>query len=181
MGTRSKEAEKMSELEKVNQLPEQTTPELIAAFQQALVHMDDFRQDLAEQGNWEALAQGLIHLNEFKKNLSILIEAIELNINETLPDKKVVAPGIGIIEKRTSSSKKWESERLLNEIVRSCLDNGTGEITPSDVMGLIDVLKRVLPLTASLGWRSTELERHGFAPKEFSDTVWGRKTVSIKK
>jgi hypothetical protein len=183
MGTQSKEAEEMSELERIgNDLPEiDTTPNLIAEFQKALIHMDDFRQDLADTGNWEALAHGLTQLSEFKKNLSMLIESIELDINKLLPEKKVIMEGLGIIEKRTSTSKKWESERLLDNIVRRCLDNGTGEITPADVMHLVETLKRVLPLTASLGWRSTELELHGFDPKDFSDTVFGRKTVTIKK
>lgn len=173
----------MSELDKINEavLAANTTPNLIAEFQKALIHMDDFRQDLADTGNWEALAHGLVQLSEFKKNLSMLIESIELDINKLLPEKKVIMEGLGIIEKRTSTSKKWESERLLDNIVRRCLDNGTGEITPADVMHLVETLKKVLPLTASLGWRSTELELHGFDPKDFSDTVFGRKTVTIKK
>lgn len=110
----------MSELERIgNDLPEiDTTPNLIAEFQKALIHMDDFRQDLADTGNWEALAHGLTQLSEFKKNLSMLIESIELDINKLLPEKKVIMEGLGIIEKRTSTSKKWESERLLDNIVR---------------------------------------------------------------
>jgi hypothetical protein len=183
MGTQSKEAEKMSELEKISSelSAVDATPNLIAEFQKALIHMDDFRQDLTDTGQWEALAHGLTQLSEFKKSLSVLIESIELDINKLLPEKKVVVEGIGIIEKRTSTSKKWESDRLLDNIVRRCLDNGTGEITPTDVMRLVDTLKKVLPLTASMGWRSTELELHGFDPKDFSDTVFGRKTVTIKK
>lgn len=173
----------MSELERIEDesVVSVSAPNLIAEFQKALIHMDDFRQDLADTGQWEALTHGLVQLSEFKRNLSMLIETIESDVNRLLPEKKVVVEGLGIIEKRTSSSKKWESERLLDNIVRRCLDNGTGEITPADVMHLVATLKKVLPLTASLGWRSTELELHGFDPKEFSDTVFGRKTVTVKK
>jgi hypothetical protein len=48
-------------------------------------------------------------------------------------------------------------------------------------MKLIDVLKKVLPLTGSLGWRSTALQEVGFDPKAYSDITYGRKTISIKK
>ena len=169
----------MSEIELVNGEIGKHVPDVIEMFQQVLVKMDDFRAELVEARDWEALAHGVIQLMDFKKNLSLLIESIELNINELLPEKKVAVPGVGIIEKRTSSSKKWESDVLLDHIVRECLDNGTGEITPTDVMNLVETLKKVLPLTASLGWRSTELQKIGFDPKSYSDVTYGRKTISI--
>lgn len=171
----------MSEIELSGSGLQKQVPDVIEMFQQVLVKMDDFRSGLVEQGDWEALAHGITQLQDFKKNLSMLIETIELNINELLPEKKVVLPGVGIIEKRTSSSKKWDSDALLNRIVRSCLDNGTGEITPQDVMRLIDTLKLVLPFTPSLGWRSTEIQKIGLDPKDYSDVTYGRKTISIKK
>lgn len=171
----------MSDIELVNGEISRQVPDVIEMFQQVLVKMDDYRGGLVADGDWEALAHGVVQLMDFKKNLSMLIETIEMNINELLPEKKVALPGVGIIEKRTSSSKKWESETLLNHIVRECLDNGTGEITPADVMKLIDVLKKVLPLTGSLGWRSTALQEVGFDPKAYSDITYGRKTISIKK
>lgn len=145
------------------------------------MEMDAFRGGLAESKDWRALAEGLVQLQEFKKNLGILIDAIETNINELLPEKKVVIEGLGIIEKRTSTSRKWESETLIDHIVRECLDTGTGEITPSDVFRLVETLKKVLPLTASLGWRTTALKEIGFDPDSYSDVTFGRKTVSIKK
>lgn len=177
----SKGAKAMSEIELSSGDLAKQVPNVIEMFQQVLVKMDDFRGDLVAAGDWQGLAHGVTQLMDFKKNLSMLIETIETNINEMLPEKKVVLPGVGIIEKRTSSSKKWDSEELLNHIVREFLDTGTGEITPTNVMNLIEALKKVLPLTPSLGWRSTALQEIGFDPKSYSDVTYGRKTISIKK
>lgn len=143
--------------------------------------MDDFRAELAKAGDWNALSHGLVALQEFKKNLGALIYSIENDIHNTIPEKKMVVEGLGIIEKRTSTSRKWDSELLINRIVRKYLDNGTGEITPADVMELVDTLKKVLPLTASLGWRTTALRDIGFEPDDYSDVTFGHKTVSIKR
>lgn len=171
----------MSSIERINNGIETSRPGIIEEFNQALVHMDKFREELALAGDWNALTHGLAALIEFKKNLSMLVDAIETNIHECLPEKKVVVEGVGIVEKRTSTSRKWESEQLLNHIVRDRLDNGTGEITPADVMNLVEALKSVLPLTASLGWRTTALKELGFDPDNYSDVTFGRRTVSIKR
>lgn len=171
----------MSEIELAGSALSTQTAALIDTFNYVLVEMDDFQNTLAKSGDWEALAAGVVQLIEFKKNLSILIDTINHNISEILPEKKVALEGIGVIERRVPTNRKWESETLLDHIVRECLDNGTGEITPADVMNLVDVLKKVLPITASLGWRTGALKEIGFDPDSYSDVSFGRKTVSIKK
>ena len=69
------------------ELPDRVTGGAIAAFQNALMQMDDYRKDLAEAEDWEALCHGLTNLIEFKQNLSALVEAIQHDIlmTETLP------------------------------------------------------------------------------------------------
>lgn len=155
------------------------TADVIAVFNTVLLQMYDYRKELVEQGDWDALCRGLVNLNDFKTNLTMLIQAIEADIYETLPEKKVIIEGIGIIEKRRSSSKKWDSEGLLNNIVNARLNNGTGEITPTDVFELVETLKRVMPITASLGWRTTELKKENIDIDNYCDVTWGRPTVSI--
>lgn len=163
------------------ELPDRVTGGAIAAFQNALMQMDDYRKDLAEAEDWESLCHGLTNLIEFKQNLSALVEAIQHDIYELMPEKKVVIEGLGIFEKRRSNSKKWESERLLNDIVNSKLNNGTGEITPTDVFELVDTLKRVMPIVPSMGWRTTELKKENIDTNDYCDVAWGRPTISVTK
>jgi hypothetical protein len=163
------------------ELPDRVTGGAIAAFQNALMQMDDYRKDLAEAEDWEALCHGLTNLIEFKQNLSALVEAIQHDIYELMPEKKVVIEGLGIFEKRRSNSKKWESERLLNDIVNSKLNNGTGEITPTDVFELVDTLKRVMPIVPSMSWRVTELKKENIDTDNYCDIAWGRPTISVSK
>lgn len=171
----------MSEIIKVA-LPDNTSGgDVIAVFNNALMQMDDYRVALHEQGDFESLAHGLTNLVEFRNNLTALIQAIENNLYEILPDKKNMIDGVGIVEKRRSNTKKWESERLLNDIVRRKLDNGTGEVTPTDVFELIETLKKVLPLTQSLGWRATALREENIDTDQYCDVTWGRPTVTIQK
>lgn len=160
------------------ELPDRVTGDAIQAFQNALMLMDDYRQDLAEAGDWESLCYGLTNLVQFKQNLIALIESIQLNIYELMPEKKTVIEGLGIFEKRRSNAKKWDSERLLNDIVNMKLNNGTGEITPTDVFELIDTLKRVMPIVPSMGWRSTELKKENIDTDDYCDVAWGRPTIS---
>lgn len=161
------------------ELPERITGDAIAAFQNALLLMDDYRKDLAEQGDWEALCYGLTNLIEFKQNLTALVESIQKNIYDVMPGKKAIIEGLGTFEKRRSNSKKWDSERLLNDIVSDKLNNGTGEITPTDVFNLIETLKKVMPITPSMGWRVTELKNENIDTDNYCDVVWGRPTISV--
>jgi len=181
METQSKENEQVSSIERVEGGLASVSPDIIREFNKALIAMDDFRAELAEAGDWNALAHGLVALQDFKKNLQAVMDAIEIDIHKNLPEKKVVVEGLGIIERRTATTRKWESDVLLNHIVREYLDNGTGEITPEMVMNLIDGLKKVLPFTPSLGWRTTALKEIGFDPDSYSDVSFGRKTVTIKR
>ena len=162
-------------------LPEHITGDVIVAFHNALMEMDDYRAELAEAGNWESLCYGLTNLIAFKQNLVALIEAIQVDVYELMPDKKVVIEGLGVFEKRRSNTKKWESERLLNDIVNSKLNNGTGEITPTDVFELVDTLKRVMPITPSMGWRVTELKKENIDTDNYCDVAWGRPTITVTK
>jgi hypothetical protein len=111
----------------------------------------------------------------------MLIQQIELDIYGLMPDKKTVIEGVGILEKRRANTKKWESERLLEDIVSSKLQTETGEIHPSDIFDLIETLKKVLPLTGSLGWRTGELKKENIDIEDYCSVTWGRQTISITK
>lgn len=170
----------MSEIIKVA-LPDVPGKDVIAVFNNALLQMDDYRLDLYEQKDYESLSHGLANLIDFRNNLTGLIQAIETNLYEVLPEKKNVIDGVGIFEKRRSSTKKWDSEKLINDIVKAKLQNDTGEISPTDVFELIETLKKVLPLTQSLGWRVNALKEENIDTDEYCDITWGRPTVTVTK
>jgi uncharacterized phage infection (PIP) family protein YhgE len=170
----------VSEIIKVA-LPDRITGDALAAFQSALMMMDDYRQDLVNAEDWESLCYGLTNLIEFKQNLAALVDSIQNDIYQLMPGKKTLVEGLGTFEKRRSNSKKWESERLLNDIVSHHLNNGTGEITPGTIFGLVEDLKKAMPITPSLGWRTNALKEMNIEIDDYCQITWGRPTISVTK
>lgn len=154
----------------------------VNGLQNALMVTDEMRAELALQGDTEQLLQGLEYLKSIKRDLDTLIRATEDDIVRLMDDKKMVFDGIGVVEKKTAVTRKWDSEGLLKHLVRTSLDpEGTGEITLDAVFGLIENLKMVLPLTSSLGWRVTELTKLGIDTDEFSEKTFGRTGLTVTK
>lgn len=154
----------------------------VTGLQQALMVTDEMRAELALRGDIEQLLQGLEYLKTIKRDLDTLIRATEDNVVDLMVGKKEVFDGIGVVEKKTAVTRKWDSEGLLKHLVRSSLDpDGTGEITLDSVFSLIENLKSVLPLTGSLGWRVTELTKLGIDTDDFCDKTFGRTGLTITK
>lgn len=149
-------------------------------FREALLIADDMRQQLVAQKDWLQLCYAIEGLKAIKKDLDTLLRSCEEDAANLLPEKRMMVDGFGVIEKRTASTRKWESEQLLMDVCRQVLDpEQTGEIHPSRVVELISVLKQILPITGSLGWRTGALKEHGINPDDYSQTTWGRKSVQI--
>lgn len=157
-------------------LPERITGGALESFNSALLQMDDYRASLAEAGDWESLSHGLANLMEFKKNLAAVIQSIETDIYKLMPDKKTPIEGLGIVEKRRSNTKKWDSERLLHRILDMHISDN-GEL---DAASLVETIEKVMPLTPSMGWRVTALKELGIDIDNYCDITWGRQTISIK-
>ncbi len=169
--------EKNMEIEKVNQLERMPSAD---NFQQALLMADTLRAELVEAGDWLQLCYAIEGLKAIKKDLDILLRACEEDAANLLPEKKVLVDGFGVVERRTAQTRKWQSDELLMDVCRRVLDpDGTGEIQPSAVMELISVLKRIMPITGSLGWRVTALKEQGIDPDDYSEVSWGRKSIQI--
>lgn len=159
-----------------------TALESTNGFRDALAVADTMRADLALAGDWHTLASALNYLKDLKRDLDTLIRATEDDIVGLLPDKKVVVEGIGTLEKKSVVTRKWESEDLLKYLCRTTLDpDGTGEIDPSNVVKLMDVLRKVLPLTSSLGWRATALKDLGVDDEQFCEKTYGRTGLAVTK
>lgn len=165
------------EIEKVNELERMPSAD---NFQQALLMADTLRAELVERGDWLQLCYAIEGLKAIKKDLDVLLRACEEDAANLLPEKKVMVDGFGVVERRTAQTRKWQSEDLLMDVCRRVLDpEGTGEIQPSAVMELISVLKRIMPITGSLGWRVTALKEQGIDPDDYSEVSWGRKSIQI--
>ena len=148
----------------------------------AIMQADTGRAGLALAGDYTQLLKGLLYLKDIKADLDTLIRACEDDITTLMPEKKMFIDDVGTVERRTSSTRKWQSDDLLRHITRSTLDpEGTGEVSTNNVVMLIDTLKAVLPFTASLGWRVTALKELGIDVTEYSEATYGRQTVQITK
>jgi hypothetical protein len=165
------------EIEKVNQVERMPSAD---NFQQALLLADTMRAELVDRGDWLQLCYAIEGLKAIKKDLDILLRSCEEDAANLLPEKKVMVDGFGVVEKRTAQTRKWQSEELLMDVCRQVLDpEQTGEIQPSRVVELIAVLKKIMPITGSLGWRVTALKEQGIDPDDYSDVSWGRKSIQI--
>lgn len=152
-----------------------------ATLRSNLLRADERRAELYRAGDWLTLAYAVTELRKVKSDLDALVRETEENVAALLPEKKVAVDGFGVIEKHTTTSRKWESAELMRHLVRSTLDpEGTGEITLPRVFTLLETLAEVLPLTPSLGWRVTALKDRGVDVGEFSDVTYGRSNITIK-
>lgn len=158
-----------------------TADEAIAGFGKLLLDADYARQQLAEAKDYASLAHGLRAFRNMKAQIDVLIRAIEDDVASLMPDKKVVVDNFGTLERRSTTTRKWDSENLLQHLVRMTLDpEFTGEVKYENVFDLIQVLKAVLPFTPSTAWRVTALRDNNVPVDEFCETTYGRQTVTIQ-
>lgn len=172
----------MTELERTDNGVSRLEGNIVASFSRALLDADGIREELAEQGDWLSLAHGLDSFKKMKAELDTLIRSIEDDCAAHLPQKKVVVVGFATLERRSTTSRKWDSEGLLRYMVRDVLDpDHTGEINYDRIWDLVEALQKALPFTASLGWRVTALKELNMPVDSFCETSYGRQTITIQK
>ncbi len=148
----------------------------------AILQADDLRQELATKGEWIQLTFAIEGLRKIKADLDTLLRECENDVARLMPEKKVYIDGLGEIERRTTITRKWESEELLENICRLALtDRDTGEVPMELLSRVTALLKASLPVTASLNWRVTGLQSLDIDPDEFSDKTFGRQTIQMQK
>ena len=159
-----------------NEIAQSTTTGLRAD----LMRADERRAELYEAGDYVTLAWVVNEARKFKFELDAFVRECEENVAALLPNKKEIIDGLGVVEKRTTSSRKWESPELLRHLVRTTLDpENTGELKTENIMELLGLLEQVLPLTSSLGWRVTPLREHGINVDSYSEVTYGRSNIQI--
>jgi hypothetical protein len=171
----------VSELEKVQ--PEEwlnpTKDHQARDLMDVVNQIDTIRQALALAGDWQSLTRGLINIREIKKNLDVVISSMEKNVYDLLTDKETFEPGIGMITKSMGSSKKWDSEQLFKDVVNRHMPE-SGEVTATHLFAILDDLRKVLPLTSSLAWRSGELKRLNFRVEHYCETTYTKPSIRIQ-
>ena len=145
-----------------------------------LLRADDRRAELYAAGDYVTLAWVVNEARKIKADLDAFVRECEENVAALMPTKKEAIDGLGVIEKRTASSRKWESQDLLRTLVRRTLDpEGTGELKVEHITTLLGLLEQVLPLTSSLGWRVTPLREYGINVDSYSEVTYGRSNIQI--
>lgn len=145
-----------------------------------LLRADERRAELYAAGDYVTLAFVVNEARKIKADLDAFLRECEENVAALMPNKKEVIDGLGVVEKRTTSSRKWESDVLLRTLVRRTLDpDQTGELKVENIKSLLSMLEQVLPLTASLGWRVTPLREYGINVDAYSEVTYGRSNIQI--
>ena len=157
--------------------------DLIRRLSAALATVDTRRVELADAGDWQALAYGLAGLATITDELKVLAGALEADLERLLPTSREVVDGLGIVERRSSTTrKKWRSEDLLGHVIRLAVDpDATGELpaVPELLARLRSTLAATVPFTGSLAWRVTALRELGLDPDEWCDTEPGKTSIQI--
>lgn len=157
--------------------------DLVRWLRGALLVVEERRRELADAGEWEALAFGLVALKTITDDLRIVLRTIEDDVVRLLPSKRVEVDGLGVLEKKRSSTRKaWQSEELLDRVLRIGIDpEGTGELpAPGELVSrLRAALVAAVPFTSSLGWRVSALRELGLDPDEWCESTPGRMGLQI--
>lgn len=150
----------------------------------ALDDLDPEMQHAIDLGDVEELARLHLSLTESKRRLGVIASAVEQALFDVMPDKRLELPGLPVMEKRSSKTRKdWQSAGLLDRLCDlATVDPATGEVLPVD-RGYVDRLQALLldcaPFTSSMGWRVSALRSLGFDVDEWCSTGPGRSTVQI--
>lgn len=155
----------------------------LARLREAILAVDDQREQLAQAGDLDNLARGLVQLKTLVGDLNQLTRAVEDDVARLMPAKRVEIEGVGAIERRKGTDRKaWKWDDLLPILVRTYLDPDlTGELpsTPEAVDRMRALIVEVIGVTPSKGPRLTPLRALGIEPDEYAETTPGRTTVQI--
>lgn len=162
-------------------------PSALVALRVALAALEDQAAAIAAAGDHLTLANGYAELVALQRDLRTLTGSVEQMLVDTIPvsvnertGKTYYDPvhieGVGTFEvKRRAPTYKWESDALLERLVRDALvDRETGEVpddeTRDAINRVVDVIRAAAPFTPSLGWRKTVLKEMGVELDDYCET-----------
>lgn len=171
---------------------EQSTPVLrhgsdtaLRMLRAAIGQADEARRQLAEAGDWEALAWALSAVRALSRDLRTLERATVEDVAGLLPEKRVTIDGLGTVERRKASTRRaWQSEDLFRRLLAQALvDPETGEILAGSTLEVAETIGSevlaCMPVTASMGWRVTALRARGLDPEDWCETTEGPASITI--
>jgi hypothetical protein len=71
----------------------------LAALSAEIIHLEDCRERLATQGDYEGLAHALPRVKELAAELGTLTVLIEQDLTELLPADETEIPGVGVVRR----------------------------------------------------------------------------------
>jgi hypothetical protein len=135
---------------------------------------DDMRAELAEAGDYQSLAFALAQLRTLMGDMRMLTDAIEANVADLMPERRLEMSGVGVFEKRRATARKqWDWQTLLDDAIgKALVDPETGEL-PSTVGAavqlVVDTIMDVAPLTPSANARVGALKERGLDPGSYCE------------
>jgi hypothetical protein len=135
-------------------------------------------------GDVEQLAVMFVWLSRSSRRLKHCTQAVEERLAEVMESKTLELEGLPVLERRNSTlRKRWESDALLDRVVRYALDpegDGSLPMTPFEAVSrVVASVKDAIPVTPSLGWRVGALRAIGLDPDEWCETEPGPTKVQI--
>jgi hypothetical protein len=155
----------------------------LRSLQHALLALDDERQALAAEGDYEALLAGLLSMRTLTRDLQVLARATEADaarLLESVPRegraRRWAMEGLGLVEmKNTYPSRPWDTAALVPALVRAALDpEGTGEVPAMTATEVAALVATALSDCARLEWRTGDpikgqpgLRTYGLDPNQY--------------
>lgn len=150
--------------------------------------LDRVRQGFADEDN----ALGLLRLWQSVEDVASQLRDVVANCESDLlqmHDRGVWADGDTLdgdimAVKPGTVKKKWDSGRLLNQVIRRSIDpSETGEMPePGELIArVLEGLQECLSLTATTPWKSTGLKNLRIWQDDFMEIEHGRRRVDIKR
>jgi hypothetical protein len=142
-------------------------PDVLEDWRTTIDLLDQYRAELAWNGDTPRLAFGLDRVRDLRRALGDLERAIETDVAELMDGKTETVDGLGTIERRKGTTRKsWQSEDLLRQLVRDAYLDAVDDLEPGDDPSMIvgrvfDTVTDCVPITPSLGWRVTALRSRG--------------------
>lgn len=155
--------------------------ELMKTVMDAEDQLNDF---LAQNPSPEELADAVVALHSMKNAFSDVYGMFSAQVMTTLQKANIEemdAHG-GKIEIKTSSDrKKWDHDKLINEVgrrlIQSSVDMSTGEV----VLSTEDLLKKVLDYIQPSYWRVKELSKIGINADNYCEVGDYKTSIIVRK
>jgi hypothetical protein len=128
----------------------------------------------------EELVQGLLTAREMASYCRGIAGQVERAVAAAMPDKKMVVPGVGVLERRVEISRKeFDVPRIAGRVVRAALDRRldpeTGELRCDEATAVLEAFM----LACRPEWRVGGLKDLGIDIDQYCTKEFGLPRVQV--